>query len=491
MNIHSAHGIRVRSSVAVACVLAGLLLSTVSCSQGSDTPPPPAPAPTEPVTLPDLTDDRTPTNTDDYQSRFDTAFTTTAPAPAEDFTYEEFDGGVTVTGYLGGDVVVVIPDTIDQKPVVAVGSEAFAGKGTLKALSIPDTVLHIAPGALAGCNDLSTLRTPVYTADGTTYFGSIFGADTYEINAAKVPATLSTLILTRGEIIPDYAFYDCSFEAISLPATISEIGDFAFYGNDKLAYIPLLHTALLSIGDWAFTNNAALLSLDIPATVDSLGYAMLEGCGKLESLTLPFVGGARLADDTATDEDADRTADTTASTDADGNEIPAPSDVAYLGYLFGAAAYVHTAGFLPASLIRVTLLEGCGDIPANAFFECSSIREINLPAGVTAIGRRAFYRCERLSQMVLPDSVRTLGDDAFHGCTRLTTFTAGEGLTTLGVQVFMDCLSLRAVTLPQGVTHLSNAAFAGCRSLETLTAPGVVSRGNQVFRHCEKLQGWD
>jgi hypothetical protein len=205
---------------------------------------------------------------------------------------------------------------------------------------------------------------------------------------------------------------------------------------------------------------------------------MLEGCGKLESLTLPFVGGCRVG----------YVPPVGAETSA---ETAKPEETTYLGYLFGAANYTHTKGYIPASLISVTLADGCGDIPANAFFECSPIREVNLPAGVTAIGRRAFYGCEGLAEMTLPDSVKTIGDDAFHGCLRLTAFEGGAGLTALGVQAFMDCVSLKTVTLPDGVTHLPNSAFAGGISLETLTAGGVKTQGKQVFRGCGKLVGWN
>ncbi len=470
-----------------ACLCLGMGTSLLSCSQGGEND---TVAPTEPVTLPDLADNRILTDPADYQERFDTAFSQNQPVAATDLTYTVADDGVTVTGYTGGDVVVVLPDTVEEKPVVAIAEKAFAGKGTLKALSIPDSVVMIGAGALEGCASLSTLRTPVYTCDGAPFFGALFGAGTYEINASRVPATLSTLLLTGGETIPAYAFYDCSFEAVSLPATVTEIGDFAFYGCEKLAYIPLAHTALTEVGDRAFTNCAALLSLDLPTTVETLGYAMLEGCGKLESLTLPFVGQARLTAEDAKPAAGEDGADTEAETDVNGQELLSPADSAYLGYLFGARSYTFTAGYLPASLIRVTLHEGCGDIPANAFFECSSIREIRLPAGVTIIGRRAFYGCEKLAAITIPDSVTTLGDDAFHGCIRLVDLTVGAGVTTLGIQVFMDCLSLGTVTLPTGVTHLPNATFAGCISLETLIAPGVTTCGSQVFRACDKLQGW-
>lgn len=423
-----------------------------------------------PVTIPDKPDDRKPTDLAPYEEGLDSLFATSTPSPAEDFTFEVSDAmTATVTGYVGGNTVVVIPDTLDGAAVTAISSGAFKDKTTVKAISVPDTVTTIGKGAFEGCKSLTSMRTPVYTCEDAPYFGALFGAATHEANGYTVPNGLATLVLTAGETVPACTFYACrSLKAVALPETVTEIGDFAFYGCQSMAYIAMGDTALTSVGRNAFTNCSALLTLDIPATVQTLGFAMLEGCAALESLTLPFAGGCRVGYTEDVGEDA-------------------PADTNYLGYIFGAADYTFTEGFLPASLISVTLLEGCGDIPANAFFECDSLRTVTLPEGVTAIGRRAFYGCKKLAEMALPDSVQSLGDDAFHGCLRLASFTGGAGLTTLGVQAFMDCVSLKTVTLPDTVTHLPNACFAGCISLVSLTADGVQTEGKQVFRHCDRL----
>ncbi len=477
MNHHSTFCRQFGPVVVAICLLIGIGASATACGQknpaadsGNETT-----AVSQSTTLPDLTDERTYTDTAAYASRMDAAFANVAPTSAEQFTYTLSDAGAVITGYTGGEVVVVIPDTIEGQPVVTVAEDAFAGKGSLVALSIPDSVTVIGIGALEGCASLSTLRTPVYTCQTAPYFGALFGASTYEINSAHVPAKLKTLIVTgTGGEVPDYAFYDCPMEAVFLPSGVTAIGDFAFYRCDELRYIPLGGTALTAVGERSFANDTALLTLDLPATVASMGFAMLEGCGKLESLTLPFVGGRR--------DGASAAAET-----GEGESL----STAYLGYLFGAADYTFTEGYLPASLIRVTLHAGGKDLPANAFFACSSIREVVLPEGMTAIGRRAFYRCERLASITLPASVTAIGDDAFHGCTRLASVEGGEGLTTLGVQVFMDCLSLRALTLPASVMSLPNAAFSGCVSLATLDAPGVTAVGKRTFHRCESLTGWD
>lgn len=473
----------------LAAILAALLLVSVplsSCTGSSDASDgaetheivtiPPVTIPTEP-------DDRTPTDLSEYIENLDTLFAVAEPAPAEDFTYEligegipgeTFQGTVTITGYTGGETVVVIPETIEGAPVTAIGKDAFLDKTTIKGLSIPDSVTSISFGALKGCKNLTSLRTPVFTCEDAPYFGALFGAETYEANGYTVPVGLTMLVLTDGDVIPACAFYACrNLEVVSLPETLTEMQDFAFYGCQSLAYITTATTALTSVGRNAFTNCSELLTLELPASVETLGFAMLEGCASLESLTLPFAGGNRVG----------------YTGDREDREDTTPADTTYLGYIFGASEYTFTAGYMPKSLISITLQAGCGDVPANAFFECTTVREITLPEGVIAIGRRAFYGCTKLASMTLPDSVKSLGDDALHGCVSLAAFTGGSGLTTLGMQAFMDCVSLKTVTLPAGVTNLPNACFAGCISLESLTADGVKTQGKQVFRHCDKLAG--
>ena len=159
-----------RFGSAVAAMLAvTLLLSLTACL---NTPHVETPTEEEshevvtlpPITIPDPTDDRVPTDMTEYAERAEKLFADSIPAPAEAFTYETTDAGeITVTGYTGGEVIVVIPDTIEDKPVTAIAGSAFAGKGTLKAVSVPDTVRTVGKDAFKGCESLSSLRTPVFT----------------------------------------------------------------------------------------------------------------------------------------------------------------------------------------------------------------------------------------------------------------------------------------------------------------------------------------
>ena len=450
-------------ALTVGCLCLGLITSLLltGCSKKIEY----APTESSAVTLPDLSDSRT--MPDDvlrlYEEHLDTVFENASPVAPEALTYTVMQGTqeVMLTGYTGEETVVVLPDSIDGLPVTVIDEKAFAEQENLLALYIPDSVTVIGFGALQNCNSLEVLRTPVPEVQEHPYFGALFGASSYEVNASAVPDSLMAVILGEGiQSIPAYAFFDCNkLSCISLPESLTEIEKFAFWGCSSLEYLNLSDTSLQRIGTRALTNCMALLRFDLPATVTEIGEGVLEGCGALAAMTLPFVGG------TATEN-------------------------TYLGYIFGAASYTFTAGFVPASLQEIILLDGCTSIPPNAFFEVSCLSRITIPDTVTSIGLRAFYGCAKLTSVTLPDSVTSIGDDAFHGCIRLQDVTLGDGLTNIGVQAFMDCLYLKTVTLPQGVTAIPNSCFAGCISLETVKAPGVTSAeqvGAQAYRHCDKL----
>lgn len=430
-------GICKRSVMKYVSLLLASVLVCALCACGGRTDAPEEGG-TRPVETVDLTDAREITPTDEVTAMLSSAFADTPAVPASDLTYETGENGVTVTGYTGGEIVLKLPDTIDGKPVTAVAEGAFKGMVNLRAVSLPDSVTSVGAGAFEKCTGLATLRTPVVCAEGRTWFGSLFGALSAEINASSVPGSLSSLIVTRGETIPDDCFFDChNLTAVSLPDTLTKVGAFAFYGCSALV-TATLPAGVTEVGAYAFANCPSLLNQCFGSAVTSVGQSALEGCMALETLTLPFVGGSA-------------------------------EENTFLGYLFGAKSYTLTEGFVPASLIRVTLLEGCDRVPDNAFFECSHIREVVLPASVRTIGQRAFYRCAYLARVNLPDGV-TLGTESFRSCLRLTSVDLSrvKGLDQPdgAIQAFADCRSLKTVTLPAGVTALPSGFFSGCDALE-------------------------
>ena len=67
---------------------------------------------------------------------------------------------ITITGYTGTDSNVVIPEEIDGKKVVKLGSRAFVANQYLTAVTIPSTVTAIGSAAFANCKNLTTVSLP-------------------------------------------------------------------------------------------------------------------------------------------------------------------------------------------------------------------------------------------------------------------------------------------------------------------------------------------
>ena len=74
-----------------------------------------------------------------------------------DFRYEVDDGKVTITRYkgIGGDVV--IPDTIDGRPVTSIGVSAF-GRTKLTSITLPNSITTIGRDAFEDCPAVITIR---------------------------------------------------------------------------------------------------------------------------------------------------------------------------------------------------------------------------------------------------------------------------------------------------------------------------------------------
>ena len=77
-----------------------------------------------------------------------------------DFEYKVENDNVTVMKYLGEDIDVTIPETIDGLPVTSVGTSSFLSKIKIESINLPPTIKYIEYGAFAGCSRLKTINLP-------------------------------------------------------------------------------------------------------------------------------------------------------------------------------------------------------------------------------------------------------------------------------------------------------------------------------------------
>lgn len=283
------------------------------------------------------------------------------------------------------------------------------------------------------------------------------------------------LLTFPANALPGGAFIAMpSLTSVTLPATITSIGNGSFQNAGKLGFINI-PSSLTSIGERAFVNCKLLTALSIPASVASIGTNAFT-----ESNIQVSVAAENLqyssADGVLFNKDQSLLMYCPAS--KSGN-YTIPSTVKSISdYAF----------FSCTGLTSVTIPQSVTAIGNWVFSRCSGLLSVNIPAAVTTIGECAFLDCSSLSAIDIPASVTSIGMSAFAGCTRLSSVTLPESITTIAKNTFTFCTALTSVRIPGSVTAIESNAFNNCPNLTSVTLPqSVASIGEGAFSRCTGL----
>lgn len=182
--------------------------------------------------------------------------------------------------YAGNTERVEIPEGIQS-----IRPYAFYSANNLTGVTIPASVKEVPATAFRYANPLRSISvspknteltdynsTLLGTKDGTTI---LFGAP--YVGSATVPEGVTT--------IAPGAFYDANVVTLSLPSTLTEIGDSAFYRcyNIKTLTIP---DNVETIGNSAFENCVGITDLTLGSSLSQIGENAFAGCNKITNVTV-------------------------------------------------------------------------------------------------------------------------------------------------------------------------------------------------------------
>ncbi len=365
--------------------------------------------------------------------------------------------------------------------------------------------VSLVPGTAAASDEWETFT----LEDGTICITGYRVATTH----LEIPSTIDGATVTQ---IGDRAFYDNDFlVSVTIPDTVTSIGSSAFMMCSGLTSVTI-PDSMTAIGRSAFNQCPNLKSIRIPGSVTWIGYSAFGGCAALSSVELneglvsmeqgAFAGCTSLTSicfpKSLTNAQASNAASgpfagCTALSDisfAPGTtyiskdllrgcpgitRIVIPNTVTEIGeYAFNACE----------NLKSVTIPGSMRIIGNGAFMQCGSLGSITIPFGVTGIGREAFSQCTALKSVRIPGSVEWMDYSVFAGCTALTTVELCDGLNSIGQGAFSGCTGLTRVEIPNTVSLIRDNTFSQCVNLQSVMIPvTVTSIGSSAFDGCSAL----
>lgn len=319
------------------------------------------------------------------------------------------------------------------------------------------------------------------TDEPATYLLKISGTGTIPANFGSLvfsqggssygQATTKVLIENGITGIGDHALiagYFTKLEEVSLPTTLTSIGDYAFANNSHISTI-VIPDSVETIGAYSFYGCVALTSIQIDQTTSRLtniGSNAFYNC-PLPEITLP--NSLEVIQDHAFYTYGNQYVLTTVNIDKVNSHLTTIGD-----YAFADNKALAVFNF-PASL------QSIGD---HGFAQ-TAITTADL-SGVTSLGTNAFYNCQNLTTVVLSDSLTRLENGVFTICIRLSSINLPRNLTYIGNNTFDGCWAIadinKDLVIPSGVTHIGDAAFASCR-FESISLPQRLDYlGSSAFR---------
>lgn len=294
----------------------------------------------------------------------------------------------------------------------------------------------------------------------------------------------STLTYAANEV-PTMAFFGHNtLQQVTLPSSAVTIADAAFAGCSKLTAIEPL-AQVTTYGDYALSATA-LTTLDLPATVTTMGTGVASRCASLTTVNVatPTLGEAAFKDCAALAQ-----ANLASTVSVIGDEAFA-GDIALTTLDLTADNTLSAIGqkaFMGSGLAEINL-QDCASLTTVGMWAMANtpLRTIILPESVTEVDTGAFFYDTQLQSVVLPQGTTSISDYIFSGDNAMNVDENAflpEGVTEVGDYALYNWDQLASILIPSSVNHIGTKAMAGMTGLTTVVAkPTTVPElGDEVW----------
>jgi hypothetical protein len=264
---------------------------------------------------------------------------------------------------------------------------------------------------------------------------------------------------------------------VVIPATmeglpVRELADECFSGTNIISI--KISNGITTIGEDCFLRCRGLKTITLPDTLKYLGASAFQETASLLSIVIP------------------------AGIETYGNDLPEfqawnglfdRSGIKKIAFASGNWEYVPAAVFkkAPGGIEEIVLPDGLKKIANNNFTGLSGLKAITIPGTVTEIGAGAFKGCSSLKEIMIPGSVNNIGSGAFEECRSLIKTMLPGGLTAINNSVFRKT-ALTSIAIPDTVVSIGEFAFQGTPLTDVVLPKSLQLIQDGAFADCEKLK---
>ncbi|MGN1420531.1 MAG: leucine-rich repeat domain-containing protein [Eubacterium sp.] len=451
----------------------------------------------------------------------------------DNYKYYEYNENIVIWSTITNPAEkseLIIPDTIDGKPVTGIENGAFSNY-QMKSVTIPDTVTYIGSGAFKNCNLENAPKIP----NNVTYIGD----NAFEGNFQN---SVDIVIPDKVTYIGKNCFKGCNISSLAIGKKVESIGSSAFSNCKNISEITI-PDCVKDIERNAFYNCGVKeinFEGNSPLVIEAITYYTntytISGDEAEEAIdTLECINVSE--DNTAftTENGVLYNKDKTKIicypfSKSDENYVMPDSVVEIPENCFAGNKFLKSIdlsdnlnkignnAFNSSSLTQITIPSSVSDIGISAFENCSKLENVKFDDNVSLPSlNKTFYNCEKLktvefgenvsiskisnyafsftaiTSIKLPDDVNIITDYAFSNKSSisvLTEVTLPNNLTTLNKGAFCRT-SIEKIEMPDSLKYIGKDVFSNCKSLNIVLLNKIEGIDNYAFRNCDSLESID
>ena len=407
------------------------------------------------------------------------------------------DGNAPWYNYRG-----IIESVIINEGVTSIGAYAFQNCTALTLVELPDSLEHLGGYTFENCDSLISLKLPLNTKtvgfavfrgcniDSLYFEGTINDWLQLDLSSGGFLFYVDSLYIS-GELIENLAIPDgvssiqgwafsqySKLKSVVIPASVTEIGDEAFYNCNNLVYAEFLGNApSIGVNTFSASDNFVIYYHS-----GAHGWSSPKWDIYYAACVEEFSDYSVLDEDNRNSQGILFTLNESAKTAVVGDGSGETNNSGYYGAQRGAVV-------IPNTVTKDGTIYQVIGIGSGAFKGNRHVTSVSIGSGVTSILPDAFAGCPELKSITVSEenqyysSVDGVLYDAgemylyvYPGGKTDDSFTVPDTVQTIGMYAFYDNEHIRSLIVGRNVTAIYEEAFCGLTNLAEITLPFIGTR---------------